>query len=355
MLFLFGFTLLTLLMAIYVIKRTILPLPVSVNWKMLFAGTILLSSQSAGIGFFLSSVFPSFRTETVMIVFGFLFSFIFILFICCLFVNVLAFLTGIFISVAWLVFAAFWLSVLSVWLATKQPSIHKMSWELGLREPVKIVQISDLHIGSGFTKEWLRRVVKKVNKRAPDMVVITGDLIDGRVQELSAQLEPLKDINAPIYMVYGNHEYYYGLKEWIPEFQKLGIQILENESVSVKGIILGGVGMPKAAAFGFKAPDIAETFKNMSPDKPRILLAHYPEVFNQAAANKVVLQLSGHTHGGQLFFPFNLPVRWANQGYVKGKYRQNESLLYVTTGTGLWGGLPMRLGTLPEIVEVILK
>ena len=351
--FLILMTMIPLLMAIYVAKRLILPCNLSLGWKLGLTGILLLFSQASGMTFLLFGT--TFRTEKIMIISGFCFCLIFMLFICCLLANLTAFLTGLFMPIWSIWFAAFALAVLSLWLATKQPMIYHLKLNAGLENKVKIVQLSDLHIGSAFNGKWLSKVVEKVNALNPDIVVITGDLIDGNPIHLESELQPLKDIKAPIYMVYGNHEYYYGLARWIPVFERLGLHILENKVVLINDIALGGVGMPKADAFGFKSPDLKETFKNIQGEKVRILLSHYPQVFDEAVKNDVFLQLSGHTHGGQLFFPFTLLTKRANKGYVKGMYEKDGKRLYVSSGTGLWGGLPMRLGTLPEIVEITLE
>lgn len=351
--FLVLMTLVPLLMAIYIVKRLILPCDISLRLKMILTVFTLLFSQAAGINFVLYGT--SFRTELVMILTSFCFCFIFMLFICCLLANLIGWIFGLFFPVFWIVFTAFGVCLLSMWLGTKQPSIHRLNFHAGLAQPVKIVQLTDLHIGSYFTKEWLAKVIDKVNALHPDIVFITGDIIDGSPHLLEPQLQPLTKINAPVYMVYGNHEYYYNLKQWVPVFERLGLHILENESVEANGLVIGGVGMPKADAFDFEKPDLDKTFKNTDENKVRILLSHYPEVFEDAIKYNVFLQLSGHTHGGQLFFPFNLMTKYSNKGYLKGLYQKDGKWLYVSTGTGLWGGLPMRLGTLPEIVEIILE
>ena len=178
-----------------------------------------------------------------MLISGFCFCLVFMLFICCVLASLTAFITGLFIPIWGIAFTAFWLAVLSLWLATKQPMIYHLKFNAGLGEKVKIVQLSDLHIGSAFNGKWLSKVVEKVNALNPDIVVITGDLIDGNPVYLESELQPLKDIKAPVFMVYGNHEYYYNLAQWIPVFEKLNLHILENEAVLINGIALGGVGM----------------------------------------------------------------------------------------------------------------
>lgn len=279
---------------------------------------------------------------------GLIFTFVVFL----LFLTILALigaLFGLFFAPVWLFVAAGALVALSTFLGTRAPAIRRLKLKAGLDKPVKIVQLSDLHIGSGFGKRWLSDVVQKTNALAPDVVLITGDLIDGVPESLMDELMPLSQIKAPAYFVWGNHEYYYGLNKWRQAFEKLGLKLLENNAVLFLGLAIGGVGVPYADAVGAPAPDLAQTFARVPVTARRLLLSHYPEVFDKAIHHNVFLQLSGHTHGGQFFFPLSWPTKRANAGYLKGLYRKGNQFLYVSQGTGLWGGLPVRLGTYPEI------
>ncbi len=352
--FFFGVTLMTILMATFVVKFAVMPLPIGRGWKMVLSALIFLFSQKTGLVFFLSPFIPALNTEVGMVILGFFFAFVLFLFLCTLFVCILGFF-GVFIPLYSVFIAAMALSLLGVFLAVRVPPVKTITLDFGLSKPFKLVQLSDLHIGSGFSGDWLQKVVDKTNALEPDVIVITGDLIDGAPQALRKDLQPLKDLKAPVYFIYGNHEYYYGLSRWRDEWEKLNLHLLENQAVDLGAIIVGGVGMPSAALFGAKAPDLNETYAGMDENKPRVLLAHYPETFNQAVKHNVRLQLSGHTHGGQLFWPLNWLTKRANKGYLKGAYHQGDSMLYVSSGTGLWGGLPLRLGTSGEITEFILK
>lgn len=352
--FFWGLTVLTVLMAVFVIKFAILPLNISKGWKMFLSFLMLLFSQKMGIVFFLSSFFPSLNSEPAMIILGFFFAFILFMFICTVVLCLLG-LFGIFLPIYSVFISAFILSAVGVFFAVQVPTVQQIKINANLNTPFKIVQLTDLHIGSGFTGSWLQKVVDKTNALKPDIVVITGDLIDGSPDVLDKELQPLKQLNAPVYYVYGNHEYYYGLKRWQKEFSALGLTLLENNSVDLGNIVIGGVGMPKAEHFGYPNPNLTKTFENTHPNKVRILLSHYPEMFDEAIKHNVLLQLSGHTHGGQLFWPFNLITKKANKGYLKGMYRKDKHYLYVSHGTGVWGGLALRLGTRAEITEFILE
>ena len=352
--FFLGVTIITILMAIFIIKFAVLPLKISTGLKMIIAFLMLLFSQKIGIVFLFSPSFSFFNSEPVMIILGFFFAFILFMFICTLVLCILA-TFGLFLPIYSAFIVALALSVVGVFLAVRVPIINQIEIPIGLEKPFKIVQLTDLHIGSGFTGKWLQKVVDKTNTLSPDVVVITGDLIDGNPESLDKELQPLKQLTAPVYYVFGNHEYYYGLELWKKEFEILGLVLLENNSVSLGPITIGGIGIPKAEAFQAKKPDLYKTFEKSDQNKPRVLLSHYPEMFDEAIKHKVLLQLSGHTHGGQLFWPFNLMTKKANKGYLKGIYKKGTHSLYVSHGTGIWGGLALRLGTRPEITEIIFK
>ena len=154
-------------------------------------------------------------------------------------------------------------------------------------------------------------------------------------------------------MVLGNHEYYFGAKSWTAAFEQMGIPVLTNRSVILRdndqAVALGGVPALEAT------PDIRATFNGIGERVPRILMAHYPGPAPTFAKERVDVQLSGHTHGGQMFWPFNRLVGMFNNGFIKGLYQVGKMVLYVNSGTGLWGGFPVRLMTPSEITLITLK
>jgi predicted MPP superfamily phosphohydrolase len=220
----------------------------------------------------------------------------------------------------------------------------------------RIAQITDLHVGPTIGLSYVQTVVDQTNALKADLIVITGDLVDGSVKELAAFVEPLKNLKAPdgVYFITGNHEYYtQDVPGWYDWLRGIGITPLENQRVSIggkKGFELAGLPDLAARQFGV-TPDLAKTLAGRDPAKPVIVLAHQPVTFLEASEQQVDLQLSGHTHGGQMF-PFNYLVRLA-QPYMAGLYREGDSQLYVSCGTGYWGP-PMRLGTASEITELEL-
>lgn len=226
-------------------------------------------------------------------------------------------------------------------------------------QPLKIVQLTDLHIGQGFNQTWLEKVVDQTNALHPDIIVITGDSIDNTVDALLPQMKPLERLKAPlgVFMVFGNHEYYYGPKAWENAFEIMGIRVLHNTSVSLdnKGttFVLGG-GDWGSHLKSDQDTTVFKVFKGADTGVPRLLMAHYPAAFRQAEANDVLLQMSGHTHGG-MSFPINVITQIFNGGYLRGLYQQNGRFLYVSDGTGLWGGLPARIGTQNEITVLTVR
>ncbi len=224
----------------------------------------------------------------------------------------------------------------------------------------RIVQITDLHIGPIITGEWLNRIVDQVNALKADMIVITGDLIDGAIDHLGKDVESIKRLTAPqgVYFVTGNHEYYHDADAWLKYISGLGIRTLVNErvAISLRGASFDLVGVEdfRAARFDGHAPDLNKALKGRDSKRASILLAHQPIAVHEAAERGIDLQLSGHTHGGQLW-PFGYAVL-AQQPYVSGlhKHLGTETQIYVSCGTGFWGP-PMRFCAPAEITEITVK
>ncbi len=223
---------------------------------------------------------------------------------------------------------------------------------------LRIVQISDIHIGSMIHAPFARSIVERVNALEPDLIAVTGDLVDGPVHHLEAEVAPFADLHARhgVYFVLGNHDYYSGADAWLEHVRKLGMYPLRNEHVRIErdeaSFLLAGVDDHRGHLFGpGHGEDVPAAVEGRIPDEALILLAHDPSTFRAAQRHGVDLQLSGHTHGGQIW-PFDLLVR-AAVGFVSGHYRRGESQLVVSHGTGYWGP-PMRLRAPAEIVEITL-
>jgi predicted MPP superfamily phosphohydrolase len=213
----------------------------------------------------------------------------------------------------------------------------------------RLVQISDVHVGPLLRKDWVAGIVERIRGLSPDLVAITGDLVDGRVHELREQVAPLAKIDARrgVFFVTGNHEYYSGVEEWYAHLPSLGVRPLRNERVEVApGLELAGIEDPTGQ------PDLGAALRGRDPSRALVLLAHQPRQFQEAAKHGVPLTLSGHTHGGQIW-PFSWLVALA-QPYLAGLHRRGDSQLYVSRGTGFWGP-PMRVFAPAEITLLRLQ
>ncbi|SFV50533.1 FIG006285: ICC-like protein phosphoesterase [hydrothermal vent metagenome] len=241
----------------------------------------------------------------------------------------------------------------TVVLEDKEIKINKLS------QSYKILQLSDIHIGGLIDTSFIRDIVNRVNKCKPDLVVITGDLIDIDIDRAEDTLEELRDLKSKYgtYFIVGNHEYFHGIEVIIKKVKDLGIRVLENENLYIgelnKGFNLAGV----YDLFGYRAqkfiPDINKALQNRDTDSPTILLAHQPKFLEEINdLQKIDLVLSGHTHGGQLL-PFRALVR-LQQPYISGLHQHTPfTQIYVNKGTGFWGP-PMRLGASAEITQITL-
>lgn len=219
----------------------------------------------------------------------------------------------------------------------------------------RIVQLTDVHVGPTIGRAFVEGMVREANGLAPDMIVITGDLVDGSVKQLRELVEPLRELRARdgVFFVTGNHEYYSGADEWIAHVATLGIRVLRNERVDVRGVF-DSAGVDDASSRGMlpgHGQDVAKALEGRDPSRAVVLLAHQPKAVHDAHEHQVDLQLSGHVHGGQMV-PFNWLAR-LQQPFIAGLHRLGETWVYVSTGTGYWGP-PMRVGTGAEITCVEL-
>mgnify|MGYP002620416618 CR=1 FL=1 len=223
-----------------------------------------------------------------------------------------------------------------------------------------IVQLSDIHVGDTIGRSFVRRIVDRVATLDADLIVITGDLVDGRVRELRDDVAPIAELIAPlgVYFITGNHEYYSGAEAWVDHLRSLGIRVLvdQHEVLEHRGarLVLAGIADHDAPRFvPGHLSDPAVALAGAPADVPRILLAHQPRDYAIAQGLGVDLQLSGHTHGGQIW-PFGLLVP-LQQRFVAGLHRLPDGgWLYVSRGTGYWGP-PMRVGAPSEITRLTLR
>ena len=218
-----------------------------------------------------------------------------------------------------------------------------------------IVQLTDVHVGPTIGREFIEQIVRTANALRPDVVAITGDLVDGSVASLGALVEPLKELRAKdgVFFVTGNHEYYSGADAWIAHLRTLGIRVLRNERVALRdGLDLAGVDDTSAHNFGHgHGQDVPRAMEGRDPSRAVVLMAHQPKAVLDACKLGVDLQISGHTHGGQIW-PWGYAVR-LDQPHVAGLHDHEGTTIYVSRGTGYWGP-PMRVGAPAEITRIEL-
>lgn len=251
--------------------------------------------------------------------------------------------------------------------ATKGPSIRELTIPLEAIGPssalnaLKIVQISDLHVGPTIRKNYVDHVVRKSNALNPDLIVLTGDIVDGSLKDLRDQAAPLKDLTAKlgVYLILGNHDYYSGAKVWVKEFESMGIKVLLNSHVRIskdgEEFLLAGVLDPAVQGFSPEEkpdPILALGKPELSSTILRILLAHNPKLAAEAQRAGFHLQLSGHTHAGQ-FIPWTWVTKLVHKPHYVGLSEEGPMKVFVSAGTGSWGP-PIRLGTSPEISSLTL-
>lgn len=230
----------------------------------------------------------------------------------------------------------------------------------------RIAQISDIHIGALLDHRFARRLTDRVNALDADLVAVTGDLVDGPLHHLSDEVQPFADLRGQdgVFFVVGNHDFYSGIEPWAALARDLGMRVLRNERMvlrperfeSAASFVLAGVDDHRQRRMpGHGGEDLDEALAGIEDDptaEPVVLLAHDPSTFKRAHAMGIDLQISGHTHGGQMW-PFHFFVR-AAMPFVAGRYRRGDAELYVSRGSGFWGP-PMRLFAPAEITEIVLR
>lgn len=259
------------------------------------------------------------------------------------------------------------LAGLAVPVALRVPEVRVLELPVAGLPPqwdgLRLAHVSDLHISPTFPRFWAEETVRRINAARPDMICLTGDLMDGSPEDRADDVAPLADLRAPlgVFACTGNHEYYSGLERWRPVLARLGITLLENDARLLQregaGLLVMGLTDGAAVVAGCEAPQLDKTLRaarRLADERtPSLLLAHRPDVFDEAAGH-VSLQLSGHTHGGMLLGMDRIVAAF-NHGYVRGLYGDAISRLHVSSGSGLWGGFPYRLGIPGEVVLLVLR
>ena len=244
----------------------------------------------------------------------------------------------------------------------RQPRVERREVLLDRLDPAfdgfTIAAVSDVHLGPLVDGGGLAEVVALVNGTSPDVVAVVGDLVDGTVDELGSYAAPLADIAAPTFFVTGNHEYYSGAAGWVEFLPTLGVRVLRNEREEIRrgGAVLHLAGCDDRTAAASGVPghgfDLDAALAGKPADDPVVLLVHQPVMVDRAARAGVDLQISGHTHGGQLW-PIT-QVALVDQPVLAGLSRVGPTWLYVTRGTGFWGPA-VRVGSPPEVTLLTLR
>jgi predicted MPP superfamily phosphohydrolase len=306
-------------MGVFVCWRLVWPLPLAACWKLVLSALIMAGALKVLLfrlvrGTFSINSLPDWLllasawwNVAVLTLFFLLLSFwaaqgLALRFGACLPVrpeNALAFLLS-----------AMLISTYGLWQGTTSPELRRLDLPLANLPPeledVRIVHVTDMHIGPLFHERRTENLVARINALEPDLVFITGDIVDGSVWELRADVAPLAKLRARhgVWACPGNHEYYSGFGPWMKQFAELGVRMLVNEHavllINSRPLVLVGVSDEAAARFGLAEPDIGKALAGAPPDTPRILLAHRPKGSVEHAKHGVTIQFSGHTHGGQV-------------------------------------------------------
>lgn len=225
---------------------------------------------------------------------------------------------------------------------------------------LRVAQISDLHMSSLLKRDWVAAVVDLVLSQKPDLIVLTGDMVDGPPELRMESARELSRLTAPlgVFACVGNHEYYSGYAGWVRVFGELGLHMLLNSHAVLRPgggeLVLAGVTDPVARTFGLPGPDMEAALAGAPAGAPCILLEHRPGFAPIRARQGVDFQLSGHTHGGQAPGLREI-VSAFNKGYVRGWFDVDGMPLYVSPGAGLWGGFPIRIATPSEVAVFTLR
>ncbi len=243
----------------------------------------------------------------------------------------------------------------SVYETTKVPRVKHVTLKYETLpnelENYTIALLTDTHTGLIFQEKWQENVVRKIMETKPQLIVHTGDIGDVKPQDIKKHLAPLKNFSAPdgVYYVFGNHENYHTLAYWQNFFKENNLNVLENETIQIHEYLSLTGASPRLRNF---PADTAELLKIIPNQGFKIFLDHYPASFRKTAPH-IDLQLSGHTHGGTVFFLAPV-VKKFNAGFVSGIYEQNKAKLYVSSGTGIWTYTAFRLFVPSEITLIHL-
>lgn len=359
--------------ALYVIARVVWPLPWPLAVKLAVALVILAASQfhfwnrlSSG------SIFDPEFSRVAIILFNWAIGTMVLLGVVHLVLDAVILVSKALPGTGWAVrtnwrytiaLCAMVMSAYAVSQAIRVPPLKDVDLPVRNLPPefdgYRLLQLTDLHVSRLFTASWTTSVVERSLAADVDLIVVTGDFIDGTVAVRRPDVEPLRRLRAKdgVWAITGNHEYFFGAPEWMNLFAGMGMRVLANEHTVLRrgeaSVVLAGVTDLSARGIERKH-DLDAALAGAPSGAPIILLDHQPRAARQAAARGVALQLSGHTHGGMILGLDRIVAR-ANGGFVSGRYDVDGMTLYVNNGTGLWPGFALRLGRPAELTRVTLR
>ena len=366
------------LLFLYLLIRLILPLPLGGKGKCAAALLLVLVSQQHHLcrlifGNMVSPELP----QPLLILSGWLFISLFLFLLLLLLHDIVLIvlkllrLTGSRPSLPWshnrrmalLLPAALVLAGFGVERALRVPDVHHVEITVN-RLPEELdglvlAHLADIHASALLPGARVRDIVDRVNALRPDLILVSGDIVDGTPRRRAKDTAPLADLAARfgVFACVGNHEYYVDFPGWMKAFARMGISMLENRHVVLringKALVLAGVTDVAAGRYGLEQPDVEAALDGAPADAFRILLAHRPGDAATNARAGVDLQLSGHTHGGHIAGLDRIVARY--NGGFSGLYAVERMLLYVNNGAGLWSGFPVRLGVPSEIARIVLR
>jgi len=316
--------------------------------KNILYSFILLATLCLPISIYVEKIFPNIFSRVFYTISAFWMGILFFAF-CALLIYEMVNLFYTIPQAGWIIISV--VSLLSIISAINAIGIVVKEVEVPikkLKKDITIVQLSDIHIGTIRNSGFLKKIVRKVEELNPDIVMITGDMVDGSASLHGDMFNEFNKLNNPIYFVTGNHEVYEGVDNVYALFNDTKIKILKNEAVNFDGIQIIGIEYSENKQHLEKALENI----NIDKEKPSVLMYHSPQGMEDAKKAGIDLQIAGHTHNGQIV-PFNLLVKMAFK-HIQGLYNLRGMFLYVSPGTGTWGPY-MRLGSKNEITLLKLK
>ncbi|MBT0721429.1 metallophosphoesterase [Rosenbergiella collisarenosi] len=367
------FAWITLLPALYIGGRYILPLHLPLALRLLFFIGVVAVAQCHLVyklvfGNRFAPEFPHSMMVAINGLFGTLIVFTLLLILCDLISGVQFAIQGTWPDYGLvrhgLLGVAVLIAAYATYQAVKVPRVKTVNLTIQhlpkAFDGYRVVQLTDLHASTLFTGRWMKKVVTRTNQLDADLVLFTGDVADGSVEKRFNDVAPLAALQAKDgrFAIPGNHEYYSGYLPWMQRMGQLGFTELINRSVAIEKagnrLYVAGVTDEAALRYQQEGPDLEQALAGVDRHSTIILLDHRPENARENLAAGVDLQLSGHTHGGMVYGLASI-VKRANKGFSSGLYTLDQRHLYVSNGTGLWNGFALRLGYPSEITLFVLK